>query len=649
MKRMLKSLRFRILFPVVVIVLIIVLLMSVLFSRAYIRMILQREKEVNAVGFETVSQTVTPLISNSVGEVRTILADDRVSSYAALRYESAGDLIHARIRCQEYLSSEIARHDGIYGLLFMRPDGSFFGVLPEGSFFRDDPESLPLSAEMKTRILETPFGQTAWVGPLPAADLYGFDSGAMPEAVMIGAWKSVDVRYGSCYALMLMDESVFDDMFSVLRDGKSTWRLFSGDRTEIWHTGPDETHPDPDSLLGSSGDGTILHDGNGRSFCAFSTTLDSPAWTLVREVPMEDYERIVLHVRHIVWIGAALLILAALVLYRAWLKRFMRQFRSLQNGIVRMGQGDLESVEFEPFTIGEFETMQQEITNTCEALTRQMDTIRRMEREQAEQENLKKEQERIERELALARDIQANALPCDFPAFPGRTEFSLYASMTPAREVGGDFYDFFLIDSDHLALVIADISGKGIPAALFMMVSKTLIRDQLLNGHDPAAVLQRVNSQLNVRNSTMMFVTVWLAVVELSTGKGLACNGGHEHPALRRADGDFELIQYKHDPFVGVNRKAEYHNREFELRPGDCLFVYTDGVPEATAGSKELFGTGRLTASLNACKGCGPEEILRKVKSDVDDFVGDAEQFDDLTMMCFEYKGNSEGAASGQT
>jgi sigma-B regulation protein RsbU (phosphoserine phosphatase) len=173
-----------------------------------------------------------------------------------------------------------------------------------------------------------------------------------------------------------------------------------------------------------------------------------------------------------------------------------------------MGQGELEPIASASFTTTEFETMHQEIDRTSIALNQQMDTIRRMERERVEQENKIKEQERIAEELTLAREIQRGALPMIFPPFPERTEFDLYASMTPAKDVGGDFYDFFLIDKDHLGLVIADVSGKGIPAALFMMVSKTLIKDQLMRCCDPAAAMERVNFQLCENNESKMFVTV---------------------------------------------------------------------------------------------------------------------------------------------
>ena len=251
------------------------------------------------------------------------------------------------------------------------------------------------------------------------------------------------------------------------------------------------------------------------------------------------------------------------------------------------------------------------------------------------------ELDRLDKELKLAADIQINMLPMVFPPFPDRKEFDLYASMTPAKEVGGDFYDFFLTDDDHLALVIADVSGKGIPAALFMTVAKTLIKNQLMTGCDPAAALERVNLQLCERNSSMMFVTVWTAVLEISTGRGWACNAGHENPGIRHAGGDFELLKYKHDMFIGVNKKAKYQIREFELCPGDSVFVYTDGVPEATgAENKEMFGTERLTATLNQNADADPEKLIHKVYEAVNRFADNAPQFDDITMLCLKYYGS---------
>ena len=249
------------------------------------------------------------------------------------------------------------------------------------------------------------------------------------------------------------------------------------------------------------------------------------------------------------------------------------------------------------------------------------------------------ELDRLDKELKLAADIQYNSLPMNFPPFPDRNEFDLYASMTPAKEVGGDFYDFFLIDSDHLALIIADVSGKGVPAALFMMVSKTLIKNQLMSGCDPAAALEHVNLQLYERNSSMMFVTVWAAVLEISTGKGIACNAGHENPCIRRAGRPFEMLKYKHGMCIGVNKKASYQNREFELHPGDTVFVYTDGVPEATGAEMDMFGEERLISTLNEDADAGPEDLIRRMHRAVDRFADDTPQFDDITMLSLKYRG----------
>jgi sigma-B regulation protein RsbU (phosphoserine phosphatase) len=246
------------------------------------------------------------------------------------------------------------------------------------------------------------------------------------------------------------------------------------------------------------------------------------------------------------------------------------------------------------------------------------------------------EKERIGAELSMATDIQASQLPRLFPAFPNRPEFDLYASMDPAKEVGGDFYDFFMVDDDHVAMLIADVSGKGVPAALFMMISRILLKSHLQNGESPAEALSRVNNQLCEGNDVEYFVTVWVAVVQISTGKGVACNAGHENPGLRRAGGEFELLEYRHNLFVGGAKRAKYHNREFELHPGDCVFVYTDGVPEATNAAEEMFGEERLVDTLNRHPDASPEELIEYMREAVDEFTGDAPQFDDITMLCFK-------------
>ena len=250
------------------------------------------------------------------------------------------------------------------------------------------------------------------------------------------------------------------------------------------------------------------------------------------------------------------------------------------------------------------------------------------------------EKERIGAELNVATQIQADMLPSIFPAFPERNEFDIYASMTPAKEVGGDFYDFFLVDDDHIAMVMADVSGKGVPAALFMVIAKTLIKNCAQAGElSPSKILSKVNDQLCEGNEAELFVTVWLAVLEISSGKGMAANAGHEHPVLKRSDGQYELIQYRHSPAVATMEGIRFKEHEFEMNKGDRLFVYTDGVPEATNADNVLFGTDRMLDALNSQPDADDKTILNNVKKAVDEFVGDAPQFDDLTMLDFTYYG----------
>ena len=246
-------------------------------------------------------------------------------------------------------------------------------------------------------------------------------------------------------------------------------------------------------------------------------------------------------------------------------------------------------------------------------------------------------QERIRAELNVAAQIQADMLPA---VFPKRKDFSIFASMHPAKEVGGDFYDFFMVDETHLAMAIADVSGKGIPAALFMVISRTLIKNQVLMNQGPGEVLANVNQQLCENNQAQMFVTVWLAILDLRSGELRAANAGHEYPALRRAGGQFELIKDKHGFVLAGMENMRYREYTWQLHAGDTLFVYTDGVPEATNAANALFGSERMLAALNTAETKEPAIILETVRQAVNTFVGEAEQFDDLTMLALTYHGS---------
>ena len=496
MKAKMKSLRIRMLLPVIVMALFVVIMLTVMFSRAYISMILQQEQEVNDSGFDAISGSIMQLINSSVIEVRSIMADDRVAGYTGLQFDSLQDQIHARIACRDYLRSEITRSDGIFGVLIMREDGSLFGVLPEGNIFLDDPQKNPLPENIKTQILSAPHGQTVWVGPVSGASLYGFKNDDTPGSIMIAAWKSVDVRYGTCYGMLLIDETILDSIFAPMKDGKSTWRLFTAGQREFYHTG-ENACLSPNRLIANSNSRQVFDSDYGVPVCAFSMTMSSPDWMLVREISMENYQQVVRRVRTAIGVIGIVVLLIALAIYRLWLKKFMLQFDTLLNGIIRMGKGELQPVKSAPYTISEFETMQQEIDRTSIALNDQMETICRMERERA----------------------------------------------------------------------------------------------------------------------------------------------GHEYPAICKKDGLFEIYKDRHGFVIGGMEGVHYREYTLQMNPGDKIFVYTDGVPEATNGSGEMFGVEHMTAALNSCADGSPTDILRKVRSAVDDFVGDAEQFDDLTMMCMEYKG----------
>ncbi|HML47696.1 MAG TPA: SpoIIE family protein phosphatase [Clostridia bacterium] len=248
------------------------------------------------------------------------------------------------------------------------------------------------------------------------------------------------------------------------------------------------------------------------------------------------------------------------------------------------------------------------------------------------------EKERIGAELDVARNIQASMLPCIFPPFPERSELDIYATMTPAKEVGGDFYDFFWVDEDRLAMVMADVSGKGVPAALFMVIAKTLLKNSAQTGISPGAVLQKVNGQLCENNEAQMFVTVWLGILEISTGRVVCANAGHEYPVLRRAGGDYELVKDRHGFVLGGMEGVRYQEYELTLFPGDKLFLYTDGVTEATDGHDELYGTARMLEALNRSGDSACAELLRRMKESIDAFVGSVPQFDDITMLSLELK-----------
>lgn len=246
---------------------------------------------------------------------------------------------------------------------------------------------------------------------------------------------------------------------------------------------------------------------------------------------------------------------------------------------------------------------------------------------------------RIDRELEFARSIQHSAIPSVFPPYPGHSEFDIYATMDTAKEVGGDFYDFYFVGENRLGFLIADVSGKGIPAAMFMMTAKTIIKGYAESGKPVDEVFTTANEKLCESNDAGMFVTAWMGVLDTVTGKVEFANAGHNPPLVRHAGGGFEYLRSKPCFILAGMDGIKYRKNEFTLAPGDEIYLYTDGVTEATDSENNLYGEERLLALLNSIGDLSGEEICRAVKADIDAFVGDAPQFDDITMLYLKYNG----------
>ncbi len=354
-----------------------------------------------------------------------------------------------------------------------------------------------------------------------------------------------------------------------------------------------------------------------------------------------DVNRINIDDRHyvqIVILIAVILTAVTIILYMLTVQRYLIEpiewLTKNSDSFVKKMQNDTdpdnfryEAVQFT--TNGELRLLADNVKRLADGVTSYMTNLKAA----------TAEKERVSAELNMAAQIQKSMLPNIYPPFPDKPEFDIYATMNPAREVGGDFYDFFLVDDDHLCIIMADVSGKGVPAALFMMASKIILANNAMMGKAPAEILTDTNAAICSNNRMQTFVTVWLGILEISTGKLTAANAGHEYPALKHTGGRFELFKDKHGFVIGMMNGLKYKEYELVLEPGAKLFVYTDGVPEATNADEEMFRTERMLSALNKNPDAALVQILENVHKSVDEFVKDAEQFDDLTMLCMEYKG----------
>ena len=378
---------------------------------------------------------------------------------------------------------------------------------------------------------------------------------------------------------------------------------------------------------------------------------DELIWTVMREVRTPDqsrsavlaidfslngmlsaYRKLMLNMAVMLFIILSAACAAFYVVLKRSLMDPLISMEQKTNGLVdRLKSGSEEPLRMEIHTGDEIESLARAMEDMGESL---VTYIRESEQAAAEKEH-------IASEMRLAASIQTGMLP-DLDAFlRDQKEIALSAGMYPANAVGGDFYDAFPIDEEHVAFVIADASGKGIPAALFMAITKTLIRSYASDDLHPASILTKVNNQICSSNKDKMFVTVWMGILNTVTGMMKACNAGHEYPVLKSPDGNYELLSDPHSFIIGIRKDMPLEEYELQLRKGSLLFVYTDGVTEAMNTAEELFGPERMLAALNGAAPQTPAMVLDVIKTAVYDFSQGKEQHDDITVMCLQYIGKN--------
>ncbi len=377
---------------------------------------------------------------------------------------------------------------------------------------------------------------------------------------------------------------------------------------------------------------------DGKEYYLAYSDLNNNDWTMATLIQtndnliMESYNNLnkqIFTAFIIFFILIAVVIVITVIVSRKYSSSFTEPILALKDGVDEIGSGNLDHV-LEIKTGDEIE----ELGNAFNTMSQNLEKYI---------ENLSKvtaEKERIGAELDVATKIQASMLPCIFPAFPERDEFDIFATMNPAKEVGGDFYDFFMVDEDNLAIVVADVSGKGVPAALFMVIGKTLIKDHTTSGKDLGEVFTEVNRLLCEANSEELFITAFVGVLNLKTGDFRYVNAGHEMPFISKNKKAFEPHKIRAGFVLAGMDGMKYTAGSLQLEPGDKVFQYTDGVTEATDKDNNLFGMERLEKTLAKFSDKSPVEILNGVKADIDEFVGEAPQFDDITMLCLEYRDN---------
>lgn len=468
-----------------------------------------------------------------------------------------------------------------------------------------------------------------------------FNRGLM---VTISVPYSVDGKIRGVIGADINIENINRDILDIKANGVSSAMLFSSDGAPISATGLTEKSTAA-SLLGSNADEvlkSIKTDANGitrsvingKDAYIIHSTVKTTGWRLavilsVDEViaPAQQSNSTILIINILLIAINAIIIVVMLIAVNRLCNGLASPIIGLTKEVQLIGNGNLEYSSC-IHTGDEIETLSNSFEKMTVSLKKYIANLT----------SVTAEKERIGAELDVATHIQKSMLPCIFPAFPDIKTFDIYATMDPAKEVGGDFYDFFMVDESHLAIVMADVSGKGIPAALFMVIGKTLIKDHTQPGTDLSEVFTTVNNMLCESNSEGLFITAFEGVLDLCTGEFNYVNAGHEVPYICKKDEDYKAYKIRPGFVLAGMENMKYKSGSITLEPGDKIFQYTDGVTEATNANNELYGSERLNSILNLNREKSPIDLLPAVKADIDKFVDKAPQFDDITMLCLEYK-----------
>lgn len=431
-----------------------------------------------------------------------------------------------------------------------------------------------------------------------------------------------------------IDSSSMEDYaFLVNKNGDIVASPFIDKNSEDFENINDETniyHPIREKILSGGTGIELVND----TYCAYAP-IEVANWTLCVNIPsalvLKSLHTLDVAILRMVVIFIIILIIIAFT--SLWLSQRLANIITapvlkLRNDVKVISGGDLDR---KAEVVGNDEI--SDLANSFNDMTTSLKTYI------SDLTSLTAEKERIGAELDVATHIQSSMLPSIFPAFDDQKEFDIYATMNPAKEVGGDFYDFFKIDDKHLVIVVADVSGKGVPAALFMVIGKTLIKDHTTINTDLSEVFQKVNNLLCESNSENLFITAFEAVINLETGHMVYVNAGHEMPYIYRKGKEWTAEQIKPGFVLAGMENMKFKTGELYLNKGDKVFQYTDGVTEATNAKNELYGMDRLKAALDKNSDKSMLELLPAIKADIDEFVGEAPQFDDITMLGFELKG----------